>query len=398
MEQKSEQTIELETEVILRVPSDAANSLREILRKNSDKQLSIKLENDIRRGEVVIGNHHLFAKVVDLPTIIEGQKTIDNKSIYKTADICQMIICKENEELSLSDEDEVTNFSKKKEPNKVDKKYLWPHGVTPPLKNVRKRRFRKTLIKQSTDGPEIEKEVNYLLKSDSEALSVKWELVSETEVQNNRISKQEPFMQGEMYNDLKQDIAEKDIFGEALSDSDEEVSNINIIDMDDYMSNDNSRLSDTNSLMEEKPSISGNKNLITEFTKEMFISADDSNYEIKKEGGISSTFDESMSYRFYNGVDFKSELELSDDNELGDTLVLSTLKAGNVSANDIKHKINQLQQEIEVLKERKSQQDWEIANIENINLRERFIRLSNNLFTEQLEKEQQIRELQSFHL
>jgi len=32
----------------------------------------------------------------------------------------------------------------------------------------------------------------------------------------------------------------------------------------------------------------------------------------------------------------------------------------------------------------------EIANIENINLRERFIHISNNLLTEQLEKEQQV--------
>lgn len=32
----------------------------------------------------------------------------------------------------------------------------------------------------------------------------------------------------------------------------------------------------------------------------------------------------------------------------------------------------------------------EIANIENINLRERFINISNNLLTEQLEKEQQV--------
>lgn len=57
---------------------------------------------------------------------------------------------------------------------------------------------------------------------------------------------------------------------------------------------------------------------------------------------------------------------------------------------DIKHKIDQLQQEIEELKERKKQQDMEIANIENINLRERFISISNNLLTEQIEKEQQV--------
>jgi len=70
-----------------------------------------------------------------------------------------MIICKENEEFLLSDEDEKTKVFKKKEPNKVDKKYLWPHGVTPPLKNVRKRRFRKTLRKKYVEAPEIEKEV-----------------------------------------------------------------------------------------------------------------------------------------------------------------------------------------------------------------------------------------------
>lgn len=79
-----------------------------------------------------------------------------------------MIICKENEEFLLSDEDEKTKVFKKKEPNKVDKKYLWPHGITPPLKNVRKRRFRKTLRKKYVEAPEIEKEVllnKFLLKS-----------------------------------------------------------------------------------------------------------------------------------------------------------------------------------------------------------------------------------------
>jgi len=42
---------------------EAAATLREIINNDSREQLSIKLENDIRRGEVVIGNHHLFAKV-----------------------------------------------------------------------------------------------------------------------------------------------------------------------------------------------------------------------------------------------------------------------------------------------------------------------------------------------
>lgn len=70
-----------------------------------------------------------------------------------------MIVCREDEEFLLSDEEDKTKVFKKKEPNKVDKKYLWPHGITPPLKNVRKRRFRKTLRKKYVEAPEIEKEV-----------------------------------------------------------------------------------------------------------------------------------------------------------------------------------------------------------------------------------------------
>lgn len=73
-----------------------------------------------------------------------------------------MILCKEDKEFLQSDEEEKTKVFKKKEPNKVDKKYLWPHGITPPLKNVRKRRFRKTLRKKYVEAPEIEKEVQLL--------------------------------------------------------------------------------------------------------------------------------------------------------------------------------------------------------------------------------------------
>lgn len=119
----------------------------------------------------------MSAKVVDIPTIIESLKTIDNKSFYKTADICQMLICKEDDDQHT--DEEMTQKTKKKDPNKVDKKFLWPHGVTPPTKNVRKRRFRKTLKKKYVEAPEIEKEVKRLLRVDNDAASVKWEVISE---------------------------------------------------------------------------------------------------------------------------------------------------------------------------------------------------------------------------
>ena len=75
----------------------------------------------------------------------------------------------------------------------------------------------------------------------------------------------------------------------------------------------------------------------------MFISDDDSNHGIKMEERISSTFDETMSYRYNKVVDFKAKLELSDDNALSDTPVLSTLEAGNVSDSNLKTKTNKSQ-------------------------------------------------------
>lgn len=70
-----------------------------------------------------------------------------------------MLVCKEEDDQTT---DEESPAKKKKDPHKVDKKFLWPHGVTPPLKNVRKRRFRKTLKKKYVEAPEIEKEVRFL--------------------------------------------------------------------------------------------------------------------------------------------------------------------------------------------------------------------------------------------
>ncbi|KAJ8933038.1 hypothetical protein NQ314_014278 [Rhamnusium bicolor] len=112
----------------------------------------------MRHGEVRIDHWLMTAKVVDLPTIVESLKTIDGKGFYKTADICQMLICKEDDDQTITDEDS----PQKKKKDKVEKKYLWPHGITPPTKNVRKRRFRKTLKKKYVEAPEIEKEVKRL--------------------------------------------------------------------------------------------------------------------------------------------------------------------------------------------------------------------------------------------
>lgn len=84
--------VDLETQFILRLPEEPAMVLREAIQSGATikERLSISLENDLRKGMVRIDDRYLYAKVVDLPTVIESLKTIDKKSFYKTADLCQM--------------------------------------------------------------------------------------------------------------------------------------------------------------------------------------------------------------------------------------------------------------------------------------------------------------------
>lgn len=45
---------------------------------------------DSRRGVFHIGNNTYTSKLVDLPCILESNKTLDNKQMFKVADICQV--------------------------------------------------------------------------------------------------------------------------------------------------------------------------------------------------------------------------------------------------------------------------------------------------------------------
>lgn len=86
--------VEHENQFILRLPEEPAKALKEAIaspNSNLKDRVFIKLDNDLRYGEVRFDHWLLHAKVVDLPTIIECLKTIDNKSFYKSADICQMV-------------------------------------------------------------------------------------------------------------------------------------------------------------------------------------------------------------------------------------------------------------------------------------------------------------------
>lgn len=105
-----------------------------------------------------------------------------------------------------SDEESPSNIPSKEDKKKILKKYLYPHGLTPPLKNARKHRFRKTLPKEFVDLSEIEQEVRTLLRADNDAVSVKWEVVYEDELVQSCNKKE------------VESVGIEDLFGEEISD------------------------------------------------------------------------------------------------------------------------------------------------------------------------------------
>ena len=257
--------IELENQFLLRLPEEPAAAVRKAIQSGDadlKKRLSIQLEPDnlqnghMRRGKVKFDKYILNAKLVDLPTVMESHKTIDRKTLYKTADICQLMICKEGD---LSDDDENSDDEKKKDPNKVEKKYIYPHGVCPPLKNCRKRRFRKILKKKHClDEPEIEKEVKQLFRADNEAVDVKWQLLTEEELTASK---------GGVNPEGKSDtnLGEQDLFG-ALSDIEDDGPDHDRSDgkIEAPSEGDSTMYGDLNT------SRNSDTQLVTEFNKDMF--------------------------------------------------------------------------------------------------------------------------------
>ncbi|KAK7604634.1 hypothetical protein V9T40_005820 [Parthenolecanium corni] len=401
---------ELESQFILRLPPEPAKALREAIRSGASlkDRLSIKVENDVRKGEVRFDHWSFFARVVDLPCIMESLKTVDLKSTYKTADICQMMICKEDADPIPSDEEDTTK-AKKKDPTKVDKKYLYPHGITPPMKNVRRRRFRKTLRKKYVEAPEIEKEIKRLLRGDSDAVKVTYEVINEQDEKKkpaNIAVKHEPMVQNIAHHSLmsedSQNVAEHDIFGEALSDSDEDETNNNLLALDEdnsRLSMDDTRTSHLSDSAQMPADNSSRGELITEFSKDMFTSKDDFVVQMPSIKTEMFNFEQPASVSSVHEFPIKSESSIAyeyDVSKSDDRSKYGSEFISSESTNEnLRNKMNVLQAELNELKARRQQQEIELANIENSALRQRFQDILDNLLSEQLEKEQQYQELAS---
>uniref|UniRef100_A0A6G1SNN5 Transcription initiation factor TFIID subunit 7 n=1 Tax=Aceria tosichella TaxID=561515 RepID=A0A6G1SNN5_9ACAR len=240
----SDHKLELESQFILRLPPAKADTLRQAIKSGEplSQRLFIKFDNDIRHGHIKLDDSVMPARLYDLPAIIESYKTLDRKNFYKTADISQIMICKEDDSpdgKSVVTQDGVDEETKKARYDQIfasigcagKREYLYPHGITPPLKNVRKRRFRKTLKKKYVDFSEIEKEVKRLFKFDCEAIDSRYEILEENKVdkvQPTTFSTENPASPmsgggpaGMQSAENSQNIDINELFGEELSSSDD---------------------------------------------------------------------------------------------------------------------------------------------------------------------------------
>ena len=212
---------ELENHFILRLPIECATSLRQALRSGDEdlnKRLTIQFD-DMRNGCVRFDSSVMSCELLDLPCIIESQKTIDKHRFYKTADISQILVCQEMQV----------------HPSPF-KDYLYADGITPPMKNARKRRFRNNLKWSFFNDPKLDAELESLLQMDNDADQVRWELAEVTGDQVD-VGGFIPLDSGTFVNPAETNIfgrelntsgkerdirIEEDFFGAPLSDSGEE--------------------------------------------------------------------------------------------------------------------------------------------------------------------------------
>ncbi|KAF2480485.1 TAFII55 protein conserved region-domain-containing protein, partial [Neohortaea acidophila] len=116
------------------------------------------LDKDYRRAIVNVRGRMYAAAMVDLPCVVETMKSWDRKGWWKVADVCQML-------LVLGPVANEEQAKKHALPREVDPETMqYAHGLTPPMKYVRKRRFRKRLSYKTIAN--VEEEVERLLKED----------------------------------------------------------------------------------------------------------------------------------------------------------------------------------------------------------------------------------------
>ncbi|KAH3678939.1 hypothetical protein WICPIJ_008767 [Wickerhamomyces pijperi] len=154
----------IEEAIILRLLPDAElDYVRHCVETGDFKNFHIKWK-DRYRAIVHTNNNMYAAKLMKLPNIIEAQKTLDKKNLFKAADISQILLVVKK----IESENEIGDIT-------VDENEVYHSGITPPMANVSKTRFRKKLTKSHIE--KLEAKVDELLRLDREAEETTYDYV-----------------------------------------------------------------------------------------------------------------------------------------------------------------------------------------------------------------------------
>ncbi|KAL4874046.1 TAFII55 protein conserved region-domain-containing protein [Aspergillus spectabilis] len=203
----------IEEQFILRMlPGEDCEHLRRAIaeRRFDRSEFCFKpLTREGRRSVLKIRDKQYAAVLVDLPCIIEGMKSWDRRGWYKSADICQMLLVLG----PVAAESEALDYPLPAELQTSDDKTLqYPHGLAPPLRWVRKRRFRDRISTRTIE--QVEKAVEDLIAQDDAAIGhPRYELVDKTS-----LDRAEGLVQSGEYDDYDEYDDEQDAEGEVEMD------------------------------------------------------------------------------------------------------------------------------------------------------------------------------------
>ncbi|CAG8900639.1 unnamed protein product [Penicillium salamii] len=201
----------IEEQFILRMlPGEDCEHLQKTIneRNFNNSEFAFKpLTREGRRAILKVRDKQYAAALVDLPCIIEGMKSWDRRGWYKSADICQMLLVLGQ----VNNDQEALEYPLPPDVQYLDDKTLqYPHGLAPPLRWTRKRRFRNRLSTRTIE--QVEKAVEDLMTQDETSIfPPKFELVDSAS-----LNRAEEFAQNEVYEEEYDD--EQDADGEVEDD------------------------------------------------------------------------------------------------------------------------------------------------------------------------------------
>jgi TATA-binding protein-associated factor Taf7 len=150
-----------EEQYILRFPEFLGERIRKMVQNDelSSDQISFQFPPNSRVGQMVINGIESVEKykvtLCDLPCVVETHRTEDNRVYYKSGDVGQLLLVqkedeKENGEMEMNEQP--ISFL-------YDNNYNVLDGLTPPTKNIRKRKFRQKIKYSSEDMKEAQAEI-----------------------------------------------------------------------------------------------------------------------------------------------------------------------------------------------------------------------------------------------